>query len=73
MLFLKSHMQIEFDYTNWKGKTSKRKAIVQRFAFGKTEWHQEEQFLMMGFDLDKKETRYFAMDDMRNIQKISNN
>ena len=58
-----------FMYTNWKGKRGFREVIPQRIYFGSTEWHKEEQWLMVAYDLDKKAERTFAMKDMENISQ----
>lgn len=61
---------ISFMYTNWKGVTSKRKAIVKGFFFGATEFHPEYQFFIKGFDLDKETVRDFAVGDISAIEVI---
>jgi hypothetical protein len=68
--FIETSSEIEFDYINWKGIKSKRKALVMSFWFGSNEWHKEEQWLMKGCDLDKNETRIYAMRDMSNVVRL---
>jgi predicted DNA-binding transcriptional regulator YafY len=70
MLEILYHDYIEFDYTNWKGKKGHRKIEVNEFYYGSTEYHQEPQWLLEGFDLDKKAFRTFAMKDMSNVKKF---
>lgn len=60
---------LRFMYTNWKGNRGFREVIPQRIYFGSTEWHKEEQWLMVAYDLDKKAERTFAMKDMENISQ----
>jgi hypothetical protein len=60
--------EIEFDYVNWRGESSKRKAILHSIIFGANEWHQEPQFLFAATDMEKNELRYFAVKDMTNIK-----
>lgn len=67
MLTLKIGDTIKFIYTNWKGETSVRNAIVDDFMFGSNEWHKEPQFLIRCFDLDKASMRTFAMKDISNL------
>lgn len=70
MLSINVGDRIEFGYTNWKGEYSKRAAVVKDIAFGNVEWHDGKQWIMTGFDLDKRLDRFFAMKDMHNIKKI---
>jgi hypothetical protein len=60
---------IDFDYVNFRGNSSYRRVQVEGIVFGSNEWHEDRQWLMKGFDLDKRETRYFAMVDMTNVRK----
>ena len=62
-----ANYRIEFDYTNYKGEQGHRRALVQNFKYGSTEYHKEPQWLMRCFDLDKQDFRDFAMRDMSNI------
>lgn len=61
---------IEFDYVNWKGVESHRKALMIRIFFGSTGYHKEPQWLMEARDLDKQEGRVFAMKDMSNVKDM---
>lgn len=56
-----------FDYTNYKGETSIRKAVPLEVFLGETEWHPGQQWLLRAFDLDKKTERVFAMCDMNSL------
>lgn len=58
---------ISFDYVNWEGKSSTRNVIVRSISFGSNQWHQQPQWLMKAWDLDKNEIRLFAMKDMSNV------
>jgi hypothetical protein len=55
---------IHFEYKNWKGVTSERKALVKGFFFGKTKFHTEYQCFITALDLDKLEMRDFAVRDI---------
>lgn len=57
--------EVEFFYTNWRGKASKRKAIPISIWYGRTEWHTNEQWFVKATDLDKGEIRDFALVDMK--------
>jgi hypothetical protein len=61
---------IIFMYTNWKGVTSKRKAIVKGFFFGATDYHNEYQCFIKAFDLDKLAYRDFAVRDITAIEVV---
>lgn len=52
-------------YTNYKGKTSIRKVIPKEITFTHNEWHKEDQWLMLAFDIDKQADRTFAMKDIK--------
>lgn len=72
MLSVKVGDMIDFTYTNWKGETSPRKAIVEEFIYGSNEWHKEPQFLIKGFDLDKESMRTFAAKDILDLKVKEN-
>ena len=59
--------ECRFIYTNWRGETAPRRVGAMSVWFGSTEWHPEPQWLMHGIDLDKMETRDFALKDMREV------
>ncbi len=52
-------------YTNYRGETGERKIIPQRIYFGKTDYHPEEQWLLVAFDIDKNAERTFAIKDIQ--------
>ena len=58
---------MRFSYTNWRGEWAIRYARPVRMFFGSTGYHADEQWLMEMVDLDKNETRVFAMRDMERI------
>lgn len=64
------HNKIEFEYVNWKGIKEHRRIGVCEFYYGSTEHHKEPQWLLEGFDLEKKTFRKFAMKDMTNVKRI---
>jgi len=64
--------KLSFLYTNWKGETSVRNAIVNTFHLGSNQWHPQNQFLLTGLDVDKNAMRCFALKDMSNIVVTKN-
>lgn len=52
-------------YTNWKGETSVRNIIPERIEFLSNEWHKEEQWCLVAFDIDKRDFRTFACKDIK--------
>lgn len=52
-------------YTNYKGKTAVRKIIPKDILFGHNEWHTEDQWLMIAYDLGKEADRTFAIKDIK--------
>ena len=59
--------EISIIYTNYKGKTALRKIVPKEIIFSSNEWHKEEQWLLIAFDINKKADRTFAMKDIRCI------
>lgn len=62
-------MYLEFDYVNWKGKKGHRSVEIQGIFYGSTDYHPEPQWILEAYDLDKRESRDFAMKDMTNVQR----
>lgn len=62
--------RVQFTYTNWKGETRKRQAILMEFFIGANEWHKEPQWLVKAIDLEKKNFRTFALKDMTDVKTI---
>lgn len=56
-------------YTNWKGVTKERHIIPKRVYWGHTDWHTEDQFLMECWDVDKNDTRTYALNCIKEIKK----
>lgn len=55
---------VQFTYRNYKGITALRTVRPIRLWFGSTAYHPEAQWLLEAFDLDRQETRDFAMTGM---------
>lgn len=56
--------QTQFEYINYKGIKSVRNVIPMSLYFGSTEFHSENQWLMIAYDLDKHCERTFALKDI---------
>jgi hypothetical protein len=55
-------------YTNWKGETAWRKVLPWKMLFKSTPHHQEEQWILKAYDVDKNAERDFAMRDVHKWQ-----
>lgn len=53
---------VEIDYTNWKDERRAREIMPISIRFGSTEWHPDEQWLLLARDVERNEDREFAMD-----------
>jgi predicted DNA-binding transcriptional regulator YafY len=49
------------EYTNWRGIRSKRHIRPLSIAFDNNEWHPSTQWLLEAVDVEKGETRTFAL------------
>jgi hypothetical protein len=54
---------LEIGYTNYRGEWSMRRIRPVRLWVGSTDWHPEPGLLLEAIDLDKNETRHFAVKD----------
>jgi len=54
-------MGVVIKYTNYLGETTERHIIPIRIYFGSTQYHQEAQWLLEAFDLDRDVVRTFAL------------
>lgn len=61
---------VTFRYTNYKGETAVRRVRPIRLWFGSTGWHPEAQWLLEAFDLDRGETRDFALRDITGWRRL---
>ena len=62
--------KVKFTYTNWKGETKQRQAIFYGFFLGSNEWHPDQQWLVVGYDLEKKAERTFALNDITDLESL---
>jgi len=56
---------ITFGYINYRGEGGVRKAIPKSLRWGKTEWHPEECWLLLAWDMDKQADREFCLTDIQ--------
>ena len=63
-LELDPNLEFSFLYKNWKGEVSLRRVIAVKLELTSTEWHQEKQFILFAYDLDKQDIRGFAIADI---------
>ncbi|MBJ7450096.1 MAG: hypothetical protein JHC93_07055 [Parachlamydiales bacterium] len=56
---------VRIHYTNHRHETSWRYIIPQSMYFGTTQWHQEIQWLLQAYDVEKKDWRVFALQDIQ--------
>lgn len=70
-LALEKGTKIQFDYINWKGIKGHRTVVIWEIFFGSTEHHEEPQWLLKGYDENKKEVRIFAMRDMSSVVDVT--
>ncbi len=55
---------IKVRYTNYRGETAVRTIVPQRFYWGKTEYHPEEQWLVEVWDCERDAVRVYALKDI---------
>lgn len=60
---------VTIDYTNWRGERSKRRIVPWKMMWGSNEWYPEYQWLLRAYDVEKKETREFAMTGVHSWSK----
>ena len=52
---------VVIDYTNWKGERAKRRIKPLNIVFENNEWHPTSQWMVKAVDMEKLETRFFAL------------
>lgn len=58
-------------YTNWRGRTSRRRLRPISLWHGSTEWHPEPQWLLKAVDHQRgPEPRDFALADMAGLTEV---
>lgn len=56
--------RIKFKYKNYRNEISWRTIEPIEIRFGSTEWHNEPQWLLRAFDIEKDAEREFAIKDI---------
>ena len=51
---------VKLDYTNWNGERRFRFIIPKSIHYKSTDHHGRPQWLLLAYDLEKREDRYFA-------------
>jgi len=69
---IEEEKQVKILYTNWKGKTSYRNIVPISIEFKSTEWHKKQQWILNAYDVEKKEERGFAINDIEDWEVFSN-
>jgi predicted DNA-binding transcriptional regulator YafY len=57
-------LQVVIDYTNHRGERRERTITPSRILFGHNTWHENDQWLLMGWDKEKGAVRSFALKDV---------
>ncbi|MEK6894438.1 MAG: WYL domain-containing protein [Nanoarchaeota archaeon] len=57
--------EVKIIYTNYKGETAERTIIPKEIVFESNEFHKEEQWILVAFDVDKQAERRFAIKDIK--------
>lgn len=52
-------------YTNYRGETGVRTIVPISISFTSNEWHTDPQWILEAHDMDKNQTRSFAMKDIQ--------
>lgn len=63
-------MNVEIDYTNWRGERRKRVISPMKLTWGFTEWHPANQWLLLAMDCEDRKTKEFAMKDIHSWQPV---
>lgn len=56
---------IKVQYTNWRGETTMRTIVPIELYWGKTKWHNEAQWLLKVWDIDRNDYREYAFKDIK--------
>ena len=65
-------LTVTFTYTNWKGEVGVRSVIPVNIDFEENEYHKPKQWLLHGYDLDKKAMRTYALKDTSDWKEARN-
>jgi predicted DNA-binding transcriptional regulator YafY len=62
--------EVLIDYTNWRGKRLTRLIRPNAIVFGNNEWHPEMQWLLEADDVEKGESRTFALTNIHSWRAL---
>lgn len=65
MNVIENERAIKITYNNHEGVTTIRTIIPRKIWYGSTEWHSEPQWLLEAYDTNKKQSRNFAVRDIK--------
>lgn len=57
-------IQVEIDYTNYRGERAIRRIKPGSIGFTTSPWHPEPQWILFAWDVEKQAHRQFAMKDI---------
>lgn len=55
---------VEMTYTNYRGEIAKRRIRPLRVEVSSSEWHPQEQLVLVAIDLDRNVERHFTISDI---------
>ena len=55
---------IKVKYKNWKGEIGIRTIIPFKIFYGRTTFHTDDQWLLAVWDIDKQDSRTYALTDI---------
>jgi len=61
---------LRFSYVNYRGSFSWRTVNPISVRWGTSEWYETPQWLLMCYDMDKKDRREFALANMHEISQL---
>jgi len=64
LIALKSPVEFECEYRNWRGEVATRRLRAIAFWYGSTAWHPTPGLMLRAVDLDKNAERDFAVADL---------
>jgi len=56
---------VKIIYTNYRGETATRTIEPKQLVFTKTQWHPQEQWCIIAYDVEKQAERTFACKDIK--------
>lgn len=62
--------KLSFKYENYRGEISSRIVNPLSIRWGTSEWYTEPQWLLMCFDIGKRDRREFAINRMSSVNQV---